>query len=165
MTLHTSNFSFLSASCQQLQPHVTPWRSQQIQTGNSLRVPVCPLVLVRSPTTPEKQRTPQSPCPPQQRRALPVAESALPRVLKRGCGSVLLCLLQPASPGRVRGFPTLDMHPARIPAPRMLQNWVHAQDLQQWPEESLPSPLPPQLLNLFKLGERGEEVRPFGEVT
>lgn len=28
-----------------------------------------------------------------------------------------------------------------------------------------PSPLPPQLLNLFKLGERGEEVRPFGEAT
>lgn len=51
------------------------------------------------------------------------------------------------------------------PCTEDVHKWVHAQDLQLPPEKSLPSPLPPQLLNLFKLGERGEEVRPFGEVT
>lgn len=39
------------------------------------------------------------------------------------------------------------------------------EDLQQQPGEMPSLPLPPQLLNLFKLGEKGEEVRPFGEAT
>lgn len=113
--------------------------------------------------------SPGSPGPHQQHRALAVAGSALPHVLKWICGSVLLCLVQPDSLRRVRDFPTLDVHSAFCGTGPLHQESCRSGSMhrtfKQWPEKSLPSPLPPQLLNLFKLEERGEEVRPFGEVT
>lgn len=82
-------------------------------------------------------------------------------------GSVALsppCLVHLDFPRRAGGVTSSGVHPARC----CVQGWTPAPRTPRpgsVQRSSSPSPLPPLLLNLFKLGERGEEVRPFGEAT
>lgn len=104
--------------------------------------------------------------PPEQHRTLSVADSALPCVVKRAGG--LVPLHAPLSaralsfPWGRRGF----CQPGLAPSQR---GGCGAGSVQRTfgsdQRRSPPSPLPHPLLNPFKLGERGEEVRPFGEAT
>lgn len=129
-----------------------------MQIGESLLISACPLLWWGK--TPEHLRmfyigTPENTCAAEQQRALVLLlQSALHSEVRWGPG---LCPVHSA----VRG-PWCGGLCARHCVPGGQQGRSVHGTLS--PHCCLHSP-PPLLLNLFKLGERGEEVRPFGEAT